>query len=1077
MISKNNGLSSHSLESTDHLTVAEALTDMQLESLRSTEPQIADRLQKLRDAVWHIRENSNLPSTRNELFAEMLRNLPSDQKNILIESYARMGHLYDLAGLTARDNYFVQLEAQGKAIPGGVEEFVDAQDGVKTSIAKLNVPELEITKTKHPTNVQALPPMQRLRRIAVAIRKKDWNAVRQEVVAYQDTSLLHQVNGKEANLTVRDETDTVLNFLGNIYEDFPGIFAQYDKALNKKAKQTGEVYDPLALNLKLRLGSWGSAGDKDGNNQVTSEKTLEAIALHTRDIVQRYHRELEAINSPSMMQWHKKLDEALVLLNGKEGKPGLVTRVEKLRMETDTERNTTIKKNGAATEFSRRFDALSRELAQLRNELQPKKDTFEQALTSAYKQASGVQKDALLSLVRKARIFGFNFSKIEYRETAERHQQVLGSLIEGYKDMTPEQKKECLSEYLTGKRPLHELETQVDRILEDGNSNPYSKNDAGPIAYHTLKRMQLARDHGDMIKDMVLAECGKLDSERSAAADIQWQGVTNILEAQLLQRLVRDRRTDKQPSLGIIPLFEEPNTMEHIGDIMKTAYKNEAYKSHMEALASIRHGEQKTQQIQIAHSDNRRRTGAFGACGYIHDAHKKARAAGSECGVRTQFFEGGSISDPYRNGVRALSATVNAFALHDFAKFTFQGGDLLNYFNHPGSNERMFTRHFVHPATRVHQENGAWVVGRNGDNGEYVKNGKLDRRPNTIVDEVAIKALKRTRDDYTQDDFNDEGLGILLKVIGVGYDRESMAGNRGSRAPSRDKVVFEKADSMQLGAVHMPQVEEVKPIDLSGVRTIPFSKVPQQNKLNLSWVGAMKLGQYLYEAIKERVDSINAGKDSGLKCIKKDDIDSFMQAFGQIHTQENLTPDQFHFIYSKSPAFRDGIDRAAFGLARTDLDDIAANLDHKKDVLPKTKAAAKVYLEHLKKTYQTIGEVAYEALMGKDRKTADNQRRYLRHYKSEEAKVQADAVQTLNGLGEQIVRKNNYQDFLVAAKLHLDALDKEKEHTHLSDRMLGVITAGVNAAVHSRWLEADDPALAEYRQKHDAQSAHHGQAI
>ena len=57
---------------------------------------------------------------------------------------------------------------------------------------------------------------------------------------------MHTVNGKEDNLTVRDETKIVINYLSNIYEDSVELFKSFDRVLKKWFK---EEYDPMMLTI------------------------------------------------------------------------------------------------------------------------------------------------------------------------------------------------------------------------------------------------------------------------------------------------------------------------------------------------------------------------------------------------------------------------------------------------------------------------------------------------------------------------------------------------------------------------------------------------------------------------------------------------------------------------------------------------------------------------------------------------------------------------------------------------------------------------------------------------------------
>ena len=118
-------------------------------------------------------------------------------------------------------------------------------------------------------------------------------------------------------------------------------------------------------------------------------------------------------------------------------------------------------------------------------------------------------------MVRKFKWFKFYFAKIEYRETAEEYCKVVTYFISNYNTLTPSEKVETLTNLLSKNQlPAYFLE-KVKEVIKAGAKKPLSdKSDDQAITYHTLKRMELARDHSDFIKDNVLAECGALDSEK-----------------------------------------------------------------------------------------------------------------------------------------------------------------------------------------------------------------------------------------------------------------------------------------------------------------------------------------------------------------------------------------------------------------------------------------------------------------------------------------------------------------------------------------------------------------------------------
>jgi len=763
-------------------------------------------------------------------------------------------------------------------------------------------------------------------------------------------------------------------------------------------------------------------------------------------------------------------------------------------------------------------------------------------------------------MVRRVRWFGFNFSKIEYRETAEEYQNVMDQFIPDYSKMPPHERVATLTSYLKSGIPT-EVKQRVEEVLNKGADKSLAqerkdnealekkgeKPDFSAIAYQTLKRMELARDHNDIITDNVLAECGALDEKKYPPIEMPTnfkseadrksqmaayedkvaeraeitrdQGVANMLEAQLLQRFVDKNK--KKALLGVIPLFEDYNTMQNADKIMEGAYTNTAYMSHLQAIADrlyeiqIEAAQETyegrpipndpyrppiTQQVQIAHSDNRRRAGSLAGTAFIHDAHDKIRRVNDQYGIKTQFFEGGSMSDPFRNGVRAVSAQVNAFGLYDFAKFTFQGRDMLQYFNHPGSNIRFFSRQFAHAAaslspgpTQAGEYMEFHVPRRYSHNpGAPVPDDKLDRLPNAIVEEIGIAALKRTLGDYHEMDFTKKAMGTLYAALGVGYEREAKASNRGSRAAARG-VAFagNGTSSNHMGAA----------IALDKLRTIPFSMVPQQNQLTLSWVGGGKLKEYLKEEITERLAFYSdprvlrelAQIETEFKLISPldppesreealhlrsvnnllrqvADIRAFVEEFKDVPT-EGVQPKHIQYAYEKSPAFRDAIDKAAFAIARTDMDAVAKSVEPKFKKRNKDKEPMCImrlnghkYVEHLQKTLTSIGDVVYGALTGGSLNGVGNTPTHFDRYtdrvdkqNDKEQSFMMDAMDGINGLGQEIAIKNNYQDFTVYAKTHLGKENRLGEN----DNILALLLAGGLTSTHSRWINADDPAMAE----------------
>jgi hypothetical protein len=1034
------------LLSNNTMTIARYLSDRQIEIIRQDKSMgdgvVADRLQALRDAAWgaddtrKIRPRTERQKSREEkaeVLNNALRDLTPEQKSLLLSSYARMGQLYEVAALTARDNYFkLSKDVKQDGMPGGVQEAIMAQGDkpIEEIVAALNKPVFETVLTMHPTNVNSLDSMKALRQLSQAVESRNVESIDKALTTYQNTSVLHQVGGEDRNLTVRDETLNVLNALNNIYDDLPRVYDQYDEQLKKR-----DGYDPLTLNIGMRFGSWGSAGDKDGNINVTAETTLEAIALHTREILTRYTADLE--NTPIVQKaWGPVLSG--VLAQVKE----IMPQIEELRKDSESVRKG--EKQISGEELSQRFDELSGRLATIREPLDAKQ--FESDIEAACRENHNPVNT--VKLLRAVRTFGFNFSKIEYRETAEEFARVVGALIDGYEHMKPHERAVKLTELLQQPGAPEALYAKLEGKINDAASQKYNGDSALPITYHSIKRMALARDFPDMIKDQVLAECGKLDKKdypNPTKEQVEAQGTANMLEAQFLQ--LAASKDGKRPVMGIVPLFEEPETMRHVDDIMAAACSNPAYRQHMETLQHSRGGDKLVQQVQIAHSDNARRSGMPAARAFIHDAHEKVRARLTDMGIETQFFEGGSMSDAYRNGVRSVSAMVNAFGLNNFAKGTFQGGDLLTYFNDPRSTERFFSRNLSHMAT---------MAARTADKPVAVETSGTNppEKTDIVAERIVRAALKKTWETYKAQDYRTTAMGNLLSLLG--YHGEVRAGGRGSRAGARGKGKEES--------------KRFEPVNIDDVRTIGFSEAWQHNGILPTWVGAHELECFL----KEEVHALAKKSD------KTPEESAFLERFSPVTHDAPLKATQLNYLYKTSPTFRDSQDRAAFGHALSDMASFEAivekrlakveeqeQLRSQELPLPKgekelphmgfdQKLGIRDYVRELIRDYSTTARIAYAARTGRDLDRRDYELDERKPNLSERIAETWQEItrQALPFLDEDIRAKRGYRDLLLHMRVNDEALD---------DHQRGLVHGAGDAVMHGRWLAADDPAYGQRR--------------
>ncbi len=887
----------------------------------------------LRHAVWQDFSAPDAPGGlgRQALQQEASRlialaDTEADQRAALT-LWLRLGQLYELAGLVARANLVDQWRDPVKPrLPGGITDMVTtALEAGISPLEALARPVFEVVMTAHPTNVNDKQSIISLREIGKALdtlRTPKGNT-KANLLALE--SALHSLLAARAvperissagevvptNLSVHAETDLILYYLSAVYEDLPLVYGGFDRVLSRKQ----EDYDPARLHLQMRFSSWGSSGDKDGNSQVTAGTTLEAILMHHHEIIRRYRN--ACMEHVALKQWYKRLNSIDGKLSALRTQlraalaPIAEINAEALRLEamiaheSEAEQLASLR---AATRQKRLehfspevFERFKTALQEILWELgEYPKQQFLAEIKHAYENAQAEERTTLLALLRRVRAFGFQFARIEFRETAEEYTRAVEEILATYQRLHPQAelakslpdapyqqlteagRVALLSRLIdSGAAPLLVAGSHPD-IARRGAGLLYDAQNAAPITLHTLLRMELARDFPQMITANVLAEC---------------QTVSHLLEAQFLQAGCTDSDGNR-PIMGIIPLFEEPDIMQRVGDILNAAYANPTYRRHMKLVAehlyALGYGDgAPTQQVQIAHSDNTRRAGLAAARALIYQAHDLIRDAGRQAGITTQFFEGGSNSDPFRGGIRSISATANMYDTHDFIKFTFQGGDLLNYFNYPGSTERLFARNLSHMAkTLVLKGQGAWAA-EGTDENDHPRNLRA-------WTQAVLPALIATAETYRRDIFTKEAIGRFL------YETRDSFGNTGSRAGARGG-----------GRAKAQREERERSIDPVDMRTITFSESFAHAGITPTWIGCARLQTGLEPVLQE------------------------------------LHATSLNELYRKSAVFRDVADRIAFGIATSDI----AGLPRYYPAL-----AQAPFTRQLEQEYQAAAELAFQAL-------------------------------------------------------------------------------------------------------------------
>lgn len=914
---------------------------------------IAGIITQLAEKVWNETDPAK-PQKGPDLTADFDKILAqfddatNEQRTQLMEAYARLGHLYEISGLVARDNFFRSERILNGFASASTTDYVKCfpdNKSIHDIVAATNKPIFKITTTAHPTDVNSQKMVEAVHDLGKALdRVRGYSQLGEHMPSIQNAidqfanAPLQPMDdkGHARNLTVEEETSQGLYYLKNVYNELQRIYKKFDGPLQARAEDHGAKYDPLTLKLSIQFSRWDASADKDGNPNVNALSTLDAMVQSRLAILTLYRDDLKKLEQyANGGTWAKTLDDSVQTLNTVlSDVRKLATRVKNL-------------KNNPLDDYDNKFNALSQglrdatdkvDLNSLRQELAThfrdmEKKCAEISTDPNNKFAHETQKT--LNLIRAIDHFGMGFAPLEYRETAIEYTTAVGLLVDeynrreetgakSYDDMEESERITALEGFIndpekartTMQGLLKELEEKGAKqgyVLLDENGNPIPGPDGKPlpnrhaIAYHTLKRMELARDHPDMVLDNVLAEC---------------EQTSNLLEAVFLQ--VAASTPEKRAHLGVVPLFEKPEVLDRVGEIMGSAFSNQTYKAHLKEQADLRWDGQLKQTAQLAHSDNTRRTGMAGARPKIYNAHNTLRDVAKNYGVTMQFHEGGSQLDSYRNGLRSQTATMNLYGIHDYYQTTYQGGDRMGYLNFAGAITRLFVRNLTAAAAKL-----AGLVGFNGVRDTVrIRPANPAAEPKRMMDSYLSAALEGTQTHYEEAFFSTDKnhpFTALYNQIGFGFALESRSAAAGSRPPAR--------------------ADKASP---TTSRTITYSEILQHNQIAPHWLGCGVLEEKLREQLTAFKNAAATGNPSF--------DDKFL--LRELSTAgDNLTaPQILNRMYQHSPMFKEVMDRIAFGIANADLDNMEKN----------NPEINKEMILTLRTEYSNAARIVYSALTGMD---------------------------------------------------------------------------------------------------------------
>ncbi|MGM0535636.1 MAG: phosphoenolpyruvate carboxylase [Pseudomonadota bacterium] len=308
----------------------------------------------------------------------------------------------------------------------------------------------------------------------------------------------------------------------------------------------------------LRFASW-MGGDRDGNPNVTAKVTREVLLLGRWMAADLYLRDLEQLKAELSM-W--KANSALKAEVGDVAEPyrelikRLLARVEATRDWAKAELDGSGYEDGPIIET---------------------RDQLYAPLLSCYRSLCDVGLDTiangvLLDTLRRVAVFGVTLTKLDLRQEASRHAQVMEELTDGlglghYRDWDESQRQEFLLSELSSRRPLiprrWECSAESREVIE------------------TFR--VIASEHREALGTYIISMAAR---------------PSDVLAVALLMKEVGGT-----VSLPIAPLFETLDDLDRAGDVI----------DHLLALPGYRALAGDSQEVMIGYSDSAKDAGQLAA--------------------------------------------------------------------------------------------------------------------------------------------------------------------------------------------------------------------------------------------------------------------------------------------------------------------------------------------------------------------------------------------------------------------------------------------------------------------------------
>jgi phosphoenolpyruvate carboxylase len=427
--------------------------------------------------------------------------------------------------------------------------------------------------------------------------------LRRHILTLWQTALI-----RLSRLKIQDEIETGLRYYPAAFLDvIPRVNADVRTALQDRWPDAGLLEEPI-----LRPGSW-IGGDRDGNPNVTADVVRLATGSAAYVAMDHYFTEITALEEElSMSARLVRVSDGLRALADRCEEPARADEPYRRALRVIHGRLTATAGEILDSQPEHELD-LGLERYQTPAELLADLNVVDASLRA---NGSAVLADDRLARLREAvHVFGFHLSGLDMRQNSEVHEEVIAELLAwagvhpDYRSLSEPERVELLAAELATRRPLTkdgaDLSELARKEIDIVAAAARAVQVFGPLA----------------VPNYIISMC---------------QSVSDMLEAAVLLKevgLLDVSGPQPYAPLGIVPLFETIDDLQHGASIVEAALDLPVYR----AVVSARDD---SQEVMLGYSDSNKDGGYLAANWALYRAELDLVESAHKTGIRLRLFHG-----------------------------------------------------------------------------------------------------------------------------------------------------------------------------------------------------------------------------------------------------------------------------------------------------------------------------------------------------------------------------------------------------------------------------------------------------